>query len=1362
MKRTDFPIVGIGASAGGLDSLKQLFNTLPDDSGMAFVLIQHLDPTHESLIVELLSRCTRMKVVQVKDQMPVEVNRVYAIPPNKFIAIRDRFLYLSEPVLSHGIRMPIDFFLRSLAEDQEEKAISIILSGTGSDGALGIKAIKNHGGMVMVQDPKTAQYEGMPSSAIVTGLVDFIQPVEDMPGILLQYTQHAYIKTVSKTTEAPSKIADTLHSILSVLRAKTKYDFRYYKKGTLLRRINRRLGLHHIEDMSRYLNFLRDNSTEATQLFKDLLIGVTGFFREEEAFKVLEEQVIAKLVQKKSVDAPIRVWVPACSTGEEPYSIAILLTEQIQAAKKNCPLQIFATDIDTEALEIARTGIYPENIAADISSERLRRFFIKENHTYQINKPIRESVLFAEQNLITDPPFSKLDLISCRNLLIYLEAEIQKKLIALFHFALNPGGYLFLGSTETISHQEGLFTPLSKKWRVYQRIGAIQHHLVEFPIAFTGSKTGDIYAPAPPRPSEAARLAELTQKALLEDYAPASVLVNPKYRVLYFYGPTDRYLRQPTGIPTDDLLTRIREGLHLKLRAALHRATQEKQQITVPNAHIRAEGTYHRVKITVKPLQIPKTTEKLLLVSFQEEPERMLTEEHNTEVTAAEETLIRHLEQELKTTKTELHSTIEELETSNEELKAANEEIMSMNEELQSTNEELETSKEELQSLNEELNTVNSQLQDKVEELTVTNNDLANLLQSPHITTLFLDREFRIKRYTPTITQLFNLIPTDIGRPISHIVHKFSNREALLKEAATVLENLKPMEQEVHSDEDRWYIQRILPYQTEEHHIGGVVVTFIDITQRKQIENERQRLLVKIERERDKLRTLIDGISDEVWFCDAQGHLSLANRAAATAFGVERTEALYQPLSAWLSRLEIYTPEGQPRTLEEAPLWRSLQGETLTHVEEIIRHPQTRQLRSRQVSSAPLKTKTGEIMGAVAIARDITEEKEIETALREAKEKAVQASIHKSQFLATASHDLRQPLQTLSFLNDSLTEKLKDPEIRRLIDQQGALLRNMGDLLNTLLDINKLEAGMVKPQFTVFPVASLLNYLRNEFELHAREKGLNLRMVPCSVMICSDRILLEQILENLLSNAIKHTDRGKILLGCRRRSPNLRIEVWDTGIGIPQEQLKVIFQEFYQADNPARDQRRGLGLGLSIVERLAHLLDHSLDIRSTPGKGSMFAIEVPMAKENKEEPRESPPVEPPTESSPSHTPVLLIEDDPAISDALRLYLEMSGFQLTTATHGNEALAQLEKGDIHPAVIISDYRLPGDKTGVQVIQHLRHLLGHRIPAIILTGDTSPDWLQEAKEFDCQVHHKPIGGSQLVTIIQQLIRDARFSH
>ncbi len=875
-------VVALGASAGGLASFEKFFRAADAGSGLAYVLISHMDPSKQSLLAELIAKYTTMPVITAAEGMPALADHVYVCPPDKGLEMHGGELRLIGPEGRAGPRTVIDHFMRSLAEDQQEKAIGIILSGTGSDGSLGLAAIKDAGGLTMAESPETAQHNGMPLGAIRIRAADVVLPPQEMPAHLLRYARQAGELRLVGVAAEDVRNADQLNAILGILRSRTRHDFRPYKTGTILRRIARRMGLLHIEKMPAYVSFLRKHPAEVTKLFDDLLIGATRFFREPEAYQALEDKAITRLLREKKEDEPLRVWVAACATGEEAYSMAMLLTERLQAAEQHRKLQIFATDIDEAALVFARGALYPDSIAADVSPERLRRWFVKEGHSYRVSKAIRESVVFATQNLIKDPPFSKLDLVSCRNLLIYLEPEAQKRAIELFHFALREGGTLLLGNSETIGQGNELFTPVSKKWRIYQRASAPRHGHEDF-SAFPRSDlaAGEARAMAAlatrgQTRTQQATLADLTQAQVLRDYAPACVVINDKCRILLFFGATGMYLEQPGGVPTQDLLNMARKGLRTKLRGAVEGvlAGEASSRCT---AHISREGQRQPVRAVVSTMNPSPFGETLMLVAFFDDPKVEPGEGSADSADANSELLLSQLEHELKSTRQDLQGTIEELESANEELKTANEEAMSMNEELQSSNEEMETSKEELQSMNEEMSTVNSELQLKIEEVETTNNDLSNLLAGTDMATIFLDPKCRIRRFTPASVKLFSLIATDLHRPVSDISHRFAVDD-LRSAAESVIQTLAEQELEVRTTDSRWFIRRIMPYRTLDQRVNGVVITFSDITALKQIE---QALHVSDKR----FRALYDDNPSMYFTLDDTGVILSVNRFGAEQLG---------------------------------------------------------------------------------------------------------------------------------------------------------------------------------------------------------------------------------------------------------------------------------------------------------------------------------------------------------------------------------------------------------------------------------------------------------------------------------------------
>ncbi len=913
-----FPIVGIGASAGGLEALEIFFTHMPPDKNIAFVIIQHLSPKHKSIMGELLSKCTQMEVLDLEDGMKIEPNRIYLNPPDKNVVIINGTLQLMDPVRTGGINLPIDCFFRSMSEDLGEKAICVILSGTATDGTLGLRAVKGEGGMAMVQDPGSAKYDGMPRSAIATGLVDFILPVEKIPGELIKYISAPYLAVPERVTPADDPFENHIQKIFVLIRSATGHDLSHYKQNTLRRRIERRMAVHQIHRISDYVKYLQKTPAEVDILFKDMLIGVTSFFRDPEAFQIIEEQIMPALLKSRSLDASIRIWTVGCSTGEEAYSLAILVSEAMEKMKHHLNIQIFASDIDPEAIDRARSGVYPDSIAADVSEERLRQYFVKEDNTFQVRKQVREMIVFAVHNIAKDPPFSKIDLLSCRNLLIYMDGVLQKKVLPLCHYALNPQGVIFLGPSESIGEFTDLFQPVDNKWKVFKRKEFSLEKALDYPGMpfYHGPR---LEAVEEKRQSAELDLHQMAERVILDHFSPAGVLVNDKYEIINFMGKTDKYLETPTGKASFNVLKMAREGLKLKLSTALHNAVRQKKASTHEALRIQYNGGFRIVDLTVRPLLETNLKENFMLVMFEDKTpaEKPGSKKRTKRDKDDADPRVVSLEEELQSTKEHLQTTIEELETSNEELKSTNEELQSINEEMQSANEELETSKEELQSTNEELITVNTELQNKVDELSNANDDINNLLAVTDIGTIFLDTRLCIKRYTPAMKKIFNLIPTDTERPISDITTKI-NYVDLAEDAQQVLDTLVKKELEMETEDGVWYTMKMMPYRTTENVIDGVVITFVDVTRIKEWD------------EIQRLATVVRDSNDAILLMDFDGKITAWNKGAEKMYGYREDKALTMNIREIVPRDKAEEATAFVKKLESGDLVDSFETQRMT------------------------------------------------------------------------------------------------------------------------------------------------------------------------------------------------------------------------------------------------------------------------------------------------------------------------------------------------------------------------------------------------------------------------------------------------
>ena len=900
-----FPIIGMGASAGGLDSFEKFFTHMPSDSEMAFILVQHLHPDYKSILPDLLKGFTSMEVHEAKDGTTVQPNCIYITKPGKNMGLLNGKLHFTEQTKSTGMNLPIDSFFRSLAQDQRENGICIILSGTGTDGSQGLKAIKEEGGLVLVQDPESAQYDGMPRSAVATGMVDYILSPDKMPEQLLAFIHYVKTQKPKESSGLLKKDLNNLEKICLLIRSQTGHDFSYYKRATIIRRIERRMGINLIDQMTVYINYLQENPDELQALLEDFLIGVSNFFRDQEAFDILKDKVIPLLFKNRSQDKPIRIWVPACSTGEEAYSIGILLQEHMELLKKNYQVQIFATDIVKKALDVARAGIYSKGIISDISKQYLERFFTKGEETFQINKNIREMMIFSEQSIIKDPPFSNIDLISCRNLLIYMEPELQKKVFSFILYSLNKNGYLFLGTSEYLSDFAELFVPIDKKNRLFRCKGGEKERLQMRILETQYLRPRNIIQKEESRSGGTDRsilLGKMAEEALLKNYNASCAIINEQYEILYTYGRTGKYLEPTIGEANWTILEMARKGLGRELSSAINVVKTQKKEVRCENVQVRTNGEIQPVNLTLKPDLDPSSLQPVILVMF-EDISPVETEKAVGSSKSSANEIVLKLEHELRNTKEQLQSSNEELETTNEELQSTNEELQSSNEEMQSSNEELRTSQEELQSLNEELLTTNAELNMKMDELAIISNDTKNLMDNISVGVIFVDLEMCVQFFTPAATQIMSLLETDFGRPLTHVVSNIDYD--IIPDIEMVLKTLVPITKEVTTQNRRSYMLNFRPYRTINYEINGVVITASDVTL-------------------ERLAAVVKDSNDAITVQDFEGNITAWNKGAEKMYGYSEDEALTM-------NIRDIVPEGDKT--EALDMVKKLRGEEVESFE---------------------------------------------------------------------------------------------------------------------------------------------------------------------------------------------------------------------------------------------------------------------------------------------------------------------------------------------------------------------------------------------------------------------------------------------
>lgn len=1176
--KTPFLIVGIGASAGGLKAFELFFSKMPPDSGMAFILVPHLDPSRVSMLPELLKKYTDMPLLQADDGTKVKRNTIYIIPPNKKMAINHGSIVLTEPTEPRGLRLPIDGFFRSLAEDQGSNAIGVILSGTGTDGTTGLKAIKEAGGLTIAEDTALAEFDGMPRSAIESGMVDYVLAPEKIPEQILNYAKGSRPARGATTTTLLDKLSDVLGQICDVLQSQTGHDFSSYKKSTVCRRIARRMSSRQIQNPADYLRLLEQDAQEVTALSKDLLISVTNFFRDPAAFKALG-RVLKDMLAKKPKDYTVRVWAPGCASGEEVYSIGILLQESMDALKKHFKIQIFGTDIDADAIETARAGIYPISIAKDVAPARLKRFFLEESDGYHIKKEIREMAIFSIQNLVKDPPFTRLDLLSCRNVFIYLDYELQKRLLRLFHYALRPDGILFLGASESIGGYANLFTERNRRWKIFKRKDSAHAAGpgLPFPFALSPKETGEIASRVQVQStrSPAARISGVAEKLLLDRYAPTCVLINKSGEILYTHGSIIGYLTLPQGQASLNILAMARGRLKNTLAALIRKARTQKRPVSVEDLQVKNNGQTQRLNLTATRYQANYEAGELLLITFDDSGPRSATRKGGRATPPNVENVAR-LEQELWTAREQLQTAIAERQAPDEELRSYNEELQSANEELQSMNEELETSKEELQSLNEELATVNAELQGKTDELAATNDDLRNLLDSTNVATLFLDTQLCVKRFTPEAAKLINLIQKDVGRPVSHFKTKFADAN-LAQEAQEVLDTLVPKQSEIRAVDGQWYLKRMTPYRAANNVIDGVVVTFIDITERK--ESELAALGA-----REFAQDVVETVREPLAVLDRDMKVVSANAAFYRHFKL--TPQLAEGRSLYeLNRRQWDVPQLR-RELDK------VLAENKGFEDLAIEHDTPGSGPTILLLNALPMRRSGDANDLILLASEDVTDRERKTELRALAARLHAAREEERSLLAREIHDelsgsLTALKMDLSLLPDRLARG------RKALIQK---LRSMSQLIdNTLARVHVIVTELRPVVLDKLGLIPAIEWQAREFQ---ERSG-----IACEAHLPDQEIPLDpdrataffRILQEAMSNVARHAAASRMVVELTRNANYLTLTVRDDGKGIDESKV----------------YDRG-SLGLMGMRERAMAFGGTMEVAALPERGTCVTVKIPI------------------------------------------------------------------------------------------------------------------------------------------------------
>ena len=1342
-----FPVVGLGASAGGLEALIRCFENLPAAPDMAFVVILHLSPKHESNAAEILQRTTKMTVRQVKEATGIERDYVYVIPPSHSLSMYDGHLSLSPSERDKGRHIAIDLFFRTLAEAHKERAVAVILSGTGSDGAVGLASIKEHGGIVVAQSPDDAEHRGMPDSAIATGKVDFVLAAAEIPQKLIDLWANARqielpvpvdsdLKVLAP--ESPQAAEEALRGILTFLHEKTGHDFKHYKRATVLRRIERRLQVNNLRTLPAYLEFLHQHAPEARALLSDMLIGVTNFFRDRDSFEALERDVVPRLFEPPADEEGVRAWVAGCSTGEEAFSLAILLSDAMTRSPTPRPIQVFASDIDEASLASARLAKYPEAIVTDVPPAYLREYFARIDSGYQVNESVRKRVLFAAHNLLRDLPFSRLDLVLCRNLLIYLDREVQRDILQMFHFALRPGGYLFLGSSETADAAPALFEPVDRRHRIYRAAANVRSGR-NMPVLPLGGRIYRAAAPGiatAPEGSKPPTIAELHMRGAFEDDATGTVIVDRALEILHTSPGASQFLQFSSGDPSRQLLTVVQPEIRAELRLVLFEFSKSKAKVVSPPVRIGTDGLASTVRMTVRPLPGDGPTE-LVLVRFVKE-----AIDPASIPPAGGEPALAQLEQALQRKDEQLQATVSQFSTTTEELRSSNEELQALNEELRSASEELETSKEELQSTNEELLTVNVELKSKVEETALVNDDWQNLLRASEIATVFVDSHMRIKRFTPLAATIFNLIDSDVGRSLLDLTHRLDYPH-LAADATETFKTLKMVEREVRSDDGRWFLARLLPYRTGENMIGGAVLNFVDISSRVLAES-------KMHLGEERMQLVAHSLPEfAILTMNSEGRINSWSRGAQTLFGYSEAESLGQPFDL------IFTPEDRAAGIPARELQRvAAEG----------RCPDERWHARKDgscvfVSGVTARLTMGGLQGFAKIAHDITALRQSQDEGTAAVDAAREATRLKDEFLAVMSHELKHPLN-LIHVNAQLLLNLPEtrtiPAIRKAGETIERSVATQVRIIDDLLDLSRTQAGKLRldlsPLELVEALAPSMQWAAEQAK--SKQLGFVYEAPEEPIYVHADVVRIEQVVMNLLSNALKFTaSGGRIEVRLFQADEEAVLQVIDNGRGIAPAFLSHVFGMFEQEERGASRREGGLGIGLGLARELVMLHGGQIDAASAgAGLGSTFTLRLPIHKRSDFAPLdETPEVTNPLQG----LRILVVDDDPDGIETFGMLLGIEGAKVTAARSGADAMRLCETNSFD--LIISDIGMPM-MDGSQLIATLRRRpTTERVPAIALTGYGRPKDVQAALAAGFTAHlTKPVDMARLRQLARELTR------